>query len=71
MAGYALLAIVVAIAGITGPIGFVLWLSRGIKREDQRSTSLHGNVAPDLVTRTARRCSGLHVRGELTPSHLA
>lgn len=70
MAGYALLAIVVAIAGITGPIGFVLWLSRGIKREDHRG-SLHGTIAPDLVSRTARRCSGLHVRGELTPSHLA
>lgn len=69
MAGFAVLA-VVAIAGIAGTVGFVLWLSRGIRREDHRGT-LRGNIAPDLVSRTARRCSGLHVRGELTPSRVA
>lgn len=68
MAGFALLAII-AVAGIIGTIVFVLWLSRGIKREDHRGT-LRGNIAPDLVSRTARRCSGLHVRSELTPSRV-
>jgi hypothetical protein len=66
--GFAALA-VVAVVGIVGMIGFVLWISRGIKREDR--SNLRGNVAPDLVSRTARRWSGLHVRGELTSSHLA
>jgi hypothetical protein len=71
MASFVLLAIVGCGAGIAGAIAFVLWLSQGIKREDHFRGALRvsRSGAPDLGSRVARRCSGLHVRrGDLTPA---
>jgi hypothetical protein len=71
MASFALLAIVGCAVGIAGAIAFVLWLSRSIKREDHFRGALRvsRSGAPDLGSRVARRCSGLHVRGgDLTPA---
>jgi hypothetical protein len=66
VASIVVLVMIFTAIGIVGPLGFVLWLSRGIKRDD-----LNGHAAPDLNARIARRCSGLGVRGELTVSRSA
>jgi hypothetical protein len=60
VAGFVVIAAIVAIIGIAGMFIVVLRVSQGIRRED-RPGSLYA-MAPSRASRTARRWTGMGTR---------
>jgi hypothetical protein len=61
VAGFAVVAAVVAILGIAGMFVLVLRVSQGIRREERRLGTLHV-TASGGAARTARRWTGVGAR---------